>query len=183
MTTNDERIIAVYPGSFDPVTRGHLDVIRRAARLFSKLIVGVGKNPDKEELFSAIERMELLRPHLAKLPNVCVQSYDGLTVDFARQCGASAIIKGIRDVADLTHEMRQANVNLAFSGGGIETVLLFASDQHVMTSSTYIKQIFEMGGGASERIRRLVPGNVADALARKLAGATARDQLAPKNRE
>lgn len=161
-------IVAVYPGSFDPLTHGHLDVIRRAARLFGELVVGVGENPGKAELFNRAERIELLEPHLLDLPNVRAEAYDGLTVDFASRCGATAIIKGIRDVNDLSHEMMQANVNLAIGGEGLETVLLFARDQHVMTSSTYIKQIFEMGGGDAERIKRLVPDNVAQRIAEKL---------------
>jgi pantetheine-phosphate adenylyltransferase len=159
-------IIAVYPGSFDPVTHGHLDVIRRAAGLFNKLIVGVGKNPGKEEMFSSAERLELLDPHVRALRNVTAEAYDGLTIDFVRQCGARVLVKGIRDLTDLSHELQQANVNLTI--GGIETVFMLTSDQHVVTSSTYIKQIYEMGGRDAERIKRLVPPNVARRLRRKL---------------
>ncbi len=160
------RIIAVYPGSFDPVTHGHLDVIRRASMLFNELVVGVGDNPDKAELFSAAERVELVRPHCEHLPNVRILAYDGLTIDFVQEIGGSVIVRGIRDVADLSGELRQANVNLAI--GEIETVFLLTSDQHVLTSSTYVKQIYELGGGNVDRIRRLVPDNVADKLAAKL---------------
>jgi len=160
------QIIAVYPGSFDPVTHGHLDVIRRAARLFNGLIVGVGQNPDKKELFTSQERLELLRPHIAELPNVRAEAYDGLTIDFVRSCRARVVVRGVRDIADLSSELLQANVNMAL--GGVETVFLLTSDQHVLTSSKYVRQIYEMGGGDPERIKRLVPDNVAEALARKL---------------
>ncbi len=166
MAEQPSEIVAVYPGSFDPVTHGHLDVIRRAAGLFNKLVVGVGKNPGKEELFTPRERLNLLRPHLQGLPNVSVKSYDGLTIDFVRRCSGRVLVKGIRDLTDLSRELQQANVNLTV--GGIETVFLLTSDQHVVTSSTYIRQIYELGGGDPERIKRLVPPNVAQRLGEKL---------------
>lgn len=166
MSDQSHQIIAVYPGSFDPVTHGHLDVIRRAARLFNSLIVGVGRNPDKKELFTSQERLDLLRPHIAGLPNVRAEAYDGLTIDFVRACRARVVVRGVRDIADLSSELLQANVNMAL--GGVETVFLLTSDQHVLTSSKYVRQIYEMGGGDPERIKRLVPDNVAAALAKKL---------------
>ncbi len=165
MPANHRHIIAVYPGSFDPVTHGHLDVIRRAADLFNELIVGLGRNPDKKELFTSQERLELLLPHLEGLTNVRAESYEGLTIDFVRKCGARVLVRGIRDVNDLSNEVQQAAVNAMI--GDVETVFLLTSDQHVLTSSTYVKQIYELGGGG-ERIRRLVPENVAQALADKL---------------
>lgn len=157
--------IAVYPGSFDPITHGHLDVIRRAARLFPRLIVGVGLNPGKQPIFTLEERLKAIRPHIAHFRNVSVDSYTGLTMDFVRDCGARVMIRGIRDLADLSSELQQANVNLSI--GGIETIFLLTSDQHVMTSSTYVKQIFELGGGDIDRIKRLVPENVARMMAAK----------------
>ncbi len=166
MATNTEHIIAVYPGSFDPVTHGHLDVIRRAARLFNELIIGIGRNPGKDLLFSPRERVELLEPLLTQWPHVRVESYDCLTFDFVRRCNGRVLIRGIRDTTDLSNELLQANLNLTI--GQIDTVFLLTRDQHVLTSSTYIKQIYEMGGGDLSRIERLVPHNVAKALARKL---------------
>lgn len=166
MPENTEHIIAVYPGTFDPVTHGHLDVIRRASRLFNALVVGVGRNPDKDELFTPQERLELLRPHLEEFPNVRAEAYEGLTFDFVRQCGARVLVRGIRDTTDLSNELLQANLNLTV--GQVDTVFLLTRDQHVLTSSTYIKQIYELGGGDLDRIERLVPSNVAAALARKL---------------
>ena len=163
------KIVAVFQGSFDPVTFGHLDVIRRAARLFNELIVAIGINPDKAPLFSPQERMDLLLPHIADLPNVRAASYAGLTIDFVRECGANVLVRGIRDMADLNHEVQLANLNRMI--GGVETVFMLTSDQHVLTSSTYIKQIYEMGGGDLSRFKQLVPDNVAERLAERLATA------------
>jgi pantetheine-phosphate adenylyltransferase len=164
----DQHIIAVYQGSFDPVTYGHLDIIRRGADIFNELIVGIGQNPEKDQLFTSAERLELLAPHIAAFENVRADAYDGLTIDFVRQCGAHVLLRGIRDMADLSGEVQLANLNRLI--GQIESVFMLASDQHVLTSSTYIKQIYEMGGGDLERIRQLVPQNVGEALAGKLRG-------------
>ena len=166
MAANTQHIIAVYPGSFDPVTHGHLDVIRRAAQLFNELIIGIGINPGKDVLFTPEERIDLLRPHLEEFPSVRAESYDCLTFDFVRKCGARVLIRGIRDTTDLSNELLQANLNLTI--GQVDTVFLLTRDQHVLTSSTYIKQIYEMGGGDLARVERLVPHNVAVALAKKL---------------
>jgi len=172
MPERTRHIVAVYPGSFDPLTHGHLDVVRRAALLFNELVVGIGRNPDKKEVFTPQERRALLGPHLTDLPNVRVEVYDGLTIDFARQCGGRVIVRGIRDMADLSSELQQATLNMEI--GGIETVFLLTSSQHMLTSSTYVKQIFEMGGGAV-RLERLVPDNVAAALGPKLRPRTPSD--------
>jgi len=158
-----ESIIAVFQGSFDPVTYGHIDVVRRAARLFNELIVGIGQNPDKTELFTPEERLEMLMPHIAELHNVRAATYDGLTIDFVRQYGAHVLVRGIRDMADLNHEVQLANLNLLV--GSVDTVFILTSDQHALTSSTYIRQIYEMGGGDISRIEQLVPPNVAKRLA------------------
>lgn len=166
MPRKERNTIAVYQGSFDPVTYGHLDVIRRAARLFNQLIVGIGVNPDKEEFFSSQERLEMLLPHIEDLPNVRAATYDGLTIDFVRECKAHVLLRGIRDMADLSNEVQLANLNRLV--GSVETVFMLASDQHVLTSSRYIKQIYEMGGGDLGRIAQLVPPNVAQRLAEKL---------------
>ena len=166
MARASEHIVAVFQGSFDPVTFGHLDVIRRASRLFNELVVGIGINPEKEELFTAAERLELLRPNIADLPNVRAASYVGLTIDFVRECSASVLVRGIRDMGDLTHEVQLANLNRMI--GGVETIFMLTSERYVLTSSTYIKQIYEMGGGDISRIQSLVPPNVAQRLAEKL---------------
>lgn len=169
MPNQPGRIIAVYPGSFDPVTFGHLDIIRRSARLFGEVICGIGINPKKEELFSPDERLALLEPHLAEFGNVRAAKYHSLTIDFCRQVGGSVLLRGIRDVNDLSHELRQANVNMMI--GGVETIFMLTSDQNVLTSSTYLKQIYEMSGGENAPIHRLVPENVVAALSQKLGQA------------
>lgn len=166
MAPEHAQIAAVYQGSFDPVTYGHLDVIRRGARIFNELIVGIGQNPEKEQLFTPDERLELLRPNIADLPNVRAATYDGLTIDFVRRCGAHVLLRGIRDMADLSNEVQLANLNRMV--GSVETVFMMTSDQHVLTSSTYIKQIYLLGGGDRARIEQLVPPNVAQRLAEKL---------------
>lgn len=166
MPPKKHHVVAVFQGSFDPVTFGHLDVIRRGAQVFNELVVGIGKNPEKEQLFTPEERMELLRPHIAECANVRAEAYDGLTIDFVRKCGAHVLLRGIRDMADLNNEVQLANLNRLI--GNVETVFMLTSDQHVLTSSKYIKQIYEMGGGDLERFRQLVPPNVAAQLAQKL---------------
>ncbi len=165
MPRQQPSVIAVYPGSFDPVTCGHLDVMRRGADVFGELIIGVGDNPEKAPWFSAEERIEMLRPHVEALPNGRMLAYTGLTVDFVLACGARVILRGIRDQVDLSTELQQANINQVV--GGIETVFLATSDEHALTSSTYIKQIFELGGSNVERIKRLVPQNVIEQLTAK----------------
>jgi pantetheine-phosphate adenylyltransferase len=177
MPNSDPQIIAVFTGSFDPVTFGHLDVLRRGARVFREVIVGVGTNPDKEELFTPQERLDLLVPHIQDMPNVRAATYSGLTIDFVRQHGAHVLLRGIRDMADLSNEVQLATLNRLI--GGIETVFMLASDQHVLTSSRYIRQIMEMGGSDPARIAQLVPPNVVAALIARFSGRPSRD-VAPR---
>lgn len=162
MIVHHAPIVALYAGSFDPITHGHLDVIRRASKLFNELIVGVGQNPDKRPLFEQSERLDLIRPLVREIKNVRVEAYKGLTIHFARRAGARVLVRGIRDVADFSNELQQANVNLRL--GELETVFVLTNDQNVLTSSTYIKQICELGGGDRDMIERLVPANVARQL-------------------
>jgi pantetheine-phosphate adenylyltransferase len=135
---------AVFPGQFDPITNGHLDVIRRGVALFDDLIVGVGINPDKREMFSLEERVVMIRDLLKDLPNVRVESFSGLTVDFVRQMKATVILRGIRDVSDLRYEFQLALANRAV--GNVETVFIMTGDQFALTSSSLIRQIFALGG-------------------------------------
>ncbi len=160
--------VAIFPGMFDPVTLGHLDIIERASRLYDKLIVAVGDNPLKEPTFTQSERREMLAEHTRPWANVDVQTYSGLTVEYARSIGARVILRGIRDNVDLHAELEIATTNLII--GGIETVFLMTSGQHMLTSSTLIKQIVEIGRYDPDRLARLVPLDVAKKLEKRLRG-------------
>ena len=160
--------LAIFPGMFDPLTLGHLDIIERASRLYDRLIVAVGDNPLKKEVFSSAERKEMMAEHTADLPNIEVQTYSGLTVEYARAVGARVILRGIRDNVDLHAELEIATTNLII--GGIETVFLMTSGQHMLTSSTLIKQIVEIGRYDPNRLARLVPLDVAKKLEARLRG-------------
>ena len=167
--TDKREIVAVYPGAFDPITHGHLDIIKRASRLFDRLIVAVGQNPEKKVWFSPAERVEMIRAVVGHLPNVSTESYDGLTMDYVLSVGARVLVRGIRDTVDLREELQIANVNQMV--GGVETVFLMSDDQHGLTSSTLIKQIVDMGGFDRRRLGRLVPPVVVQRLAGKLGAA------------
>ena len=158
--------VAVFAGTFDPPTNGHLDIIQRSRQLFDKTIVAVGVNPEKQPLFSTGERVEMLRELLGDAKDVEVESYTGLTMDYVQQKGADVIVKGIRDSEDMRNELRQANVNMI--AGDVETVFLFTTDQTALISGTLIRQIAEMGGLAGGRIERLIPRMVAVRLKKKL---------------
>lgn len=164
-TVNSGSDLAVFPGTFDPITLGHMDIIRRGSRLFGRVMVAVGCNPEKTEWFSPQERLEMIRGLTGDLPNVSIESYDGLTMDYVRRVGAKVILRGIRDTVDLRTELQTANTNLIV--GGVETVFLMTSDQHALTSSTLIKQIVEMGGYDRSRLARLVPEEVIDRLEKR----------------
>lgn len=157
---------ALFPGTFDPVTHGHLDIIRRASRLFGRLIVAVGENPLKAQVFTPEERREMLVHHTSDLPNIEVRTYSSLTVDFAQEVGARVILRGIRDAVDLHAELEIATTNLII--GDLETVFLMTSRQHVVTSSTLIKQIVEIGRYDPDHLSRLVPLDVAQRLEERL---------------
>ncbi len=158
--------VAIFPGMFDPVTHGHLDIIERASKLYERLIVAVGHNPLKQEMFTARERVKMLRKHTRDWANVDVQTYDGLTVEFAKKVGARVILRGIRDTVDLHSELEIATANLIV--GDVETVFLMTGPQHGLTSSTVIKQIVEIGDYDDLRVARLVPLDVAEALKQRL---------------
>ena len=158
--------IAVFPGMFDPLTHGHLDIIERASPHFEKLIVAIGENPVKEAAsFTPEERREMLLEHTGHLKNIEIKTYDGLTVEFARSVGAHIILRGIRDTVDLHAELEIATAN--FVMGDIETVFLMTSPHHVLTSSTLIKQIVEIGNYDPTHLSRLVPLDVAKRLEKR----------------
>jgi pantetheine-phosphate adenylyltransferase len=151
----------VFPGQFDPITNGHLDVIRRGAPFFDELIIGVGINPDKRELFSLDERVEMIRTLLGSVPNTRVEKYNGLTADFVRRVQATAILRGIRDVSDLRYEFQLALANRAV--GGIETIFIMTGDQYALTSSSLIRQVVSLGGDV-KTLTPVLPPIVVQAL-------------------
>lgn len=156
--------IGVFPGQFDPITNGHLDVIRRGVRLFDELVVGVGINPEKRELFTLDERVRMIRTLLKDEPGVRVEKYTGLTVDFVRHCKATAILRGIRDVSDLRYEFQLALANRAV--GEVETVFIMAGDQFALTSSSLIRQVVALGGDVRQ-LRAVLPDLVIEKLREK----------------
>ena len=151
---------AIYPGTFDPVTNGHLDVLRRACVLFDEVIVAVAKNAGKSPMFDAATRARLFAENVAAMPNVRVCHFDGLTVDFARSLGANAIIRGLRAVSDFEFEFQMAQMN-RFLDCGIETIFLMPSHKYFYTSSTIIKQVCAY---SPARVAEFVPPNVLEAM-------------------
>lgn len=151
---------ALCPGSFDPVTIGHLDIIERASRRFEQLVVAVVTNPSKAPLFDVKERMELLEDAVGHLNNVEVASFDGLLVDFARSIGAGVIVKGLRAVSDFDYEIQMAQMNNKLSG--IETFFMAASPVTSYLSSSLVKEIARFGGDVSSLVTPLVAERLAD---------------------
>jgi pantetheine-phosphate adenylyltransferase len=158
------RKIGVFPGQFDPITKGHLDVIKRGVMLFDELIVAVGVNPDKREMFTLDERVEIIGELLEDIPSTRVEKYTGLTADFVRSAKATAILRGIRDVSDLRYEFQLALANRAV--GGVETVFIMTGDQYALTSSSLIRQIVSLGGDVKQ-LSAVLPGNVVQRLREK----------------
>ena len=156
--------IGVFPGQFDPITNGHLDVIRRGVNLFDELIVAVGINPEKRELFSIDERVALVRDLVADLRSVRVEKYTGLTVDFVRRSSATAILRGIRDVSDLRYEFQLALANRTV--GGVETVFIMTGEQYALTSSSLIRQVVALGGDV-QQLSAILPPSVINLLRQK----------------
>ncbi len=139
---------AIYPGSFDPITRGHLDIIRRAAKLFDKLIVVVMVNPAKKCAFSPEERVELIKQCIGDLDNVCVEFSDGLLADYAKEKNAGAIIKGLRALSDFEYEFQMALTNSKLNPE-VETLFLTTKAENMYLSSSMVRQIASMGGDIS----------------------------------
>jgi pantetheine-phosphate adenylyltransferase len=156
---------AVYTGSFDPITLGHLNVIERSSRLVDELIVGVGINIGKEPLFTADERVELIRRVTRKLPNVQVRPFGGLAVQFVRECGAHVIIRGVRSLTDMETEFTMTLANRKLDPE-VETVFLMADDEFSHVSSSLIKQITPLAGDLE--LARFVPQEVIPDLRSKL---------------
>ena len=155
--------IAIYPGSFDPITNGHLDIVTRAAKLFEKLIIGIYEAPNKRPLFAIEERVELARQAIAGLPNVEVKPFSGLTVDFAKKVKAQTMVRGLRMSADFEREFDMAMMNKRLFPE-LELVCLMASVEYQFLSSTLLKEAASLGGNISD----LVPEHVAIALRKRV---------------
>jgi pantetheine-phosphate adenylyltransferase len=147
--TGSKEFLAVYPGSFDPVTNGHLDIIRRAAANCPRLIVAVVANPNKQPLLSLAQRVELLREVCAGMPTVEVDRFEGLLVDYVRRRKASLIIKGLRIVSDFEYEFSMALLNRRLRGG-VDTMFLPASLEYAYISSSSVREVFSLGGDIAE---------------------------------
>ncbi len=154
--------LAIYAGTFDPVTKGHEDIALRTASMFERVIVGVFDAPAKTLLFSTEERLELFQQAVQRMPNVEVRAYSGLTVEFAREMGATAMIRGLRSITDLDYEVAMVMMNRKLHPK-IDTVFLYTSLEYQFVSSTLIKEVARYGG----EITNLVPEHVAVALREK----------------
>ena len=155
---------AMYPGTFDPFTNGHNDLVRRACRIFDRVVVAIAANPNKAPLFTLEQRVEIARRVLADVPNVEVMGYSGLTVEFARQHGLNVIVRGLRAVSDFEFEFQLATMSRHLNGE-VETVFLTPSEQFSFVSSTLIREIASLGGN----VREFVDPIVAEALADRFA--------------
>jgi pantetheine-phosphate adenylyltransferase len=155
----------VCPGSFDPVTNGHIDIITRAGQIYDEVVVAVGANPTKVTLFTPSERVELIREATKELDNVRVDHFEGLVVDFCRRHQISAIVKGLRAVSDFDYEMQMAQMN--YSQAGVETLFMTTNPLYAFLSSSLVKEFCQYGGDVSG----LVPANVLAQLSARLTQA------------
>lgn len=154
---------AVYPGSFDPVTYGHLDIITRASEQFDELIVGVLRNSSKTPLFSVNERVKILKEVTKKLGNVRIESFEGLSVNFVRDCGAKVIVRGLRAITDFEYELQMAQTNRIMAPD-IDTMFFVTGLQYAYLSSTTVKEVASFGGD----LERFVPPYVLEEIRRKI---------------
>lgn len=161
-----QKAVALYPGSFDPLTFGHIDLIARGARLFDNLVVAVVHNPSKHALFSVEERMAMLRENCAKFDNVEVDSFEGLLVNYAQRRNASVLIRGIRAISDYEYELQMALMNRRLQPE-LETVFLLAGEAYSFISSRMVKEVFSLGGDVSG----LVPATTLERLRMRIKKA------------
>lgn len=157
---------AIYPGSFDPITNGHLDIVQRAARLFDQVVVAVARNENKKPLFSTEERLDLVRQCVGHLPNVTTDSFDDLLVHYADRRGGQVIIRGLRAVSDFEFEFQLALMNRKLNDR-VETIFMMPKETYTFLSSRIVKEIARLGGNVS----CFVPATVREALARKLSAS------------
>jgi len=158
--------LAVYPGSFDPLTNGHVDIITRGARLFDRIVVAVLVNAEKSPLFTMAERVDIARAVFKHLPNVEIDTFDGLLVDYVARRGAQVIVRGLRAVSDFEFEFQMALMNQRLNGK-IDTIFMMPAEQYTYTSSRLIKEVFSLGG----QVHGLVPDMVEQRLREKLKTA------------
>ena len=154
--------LAVFPGSFDPLTNGHVDIILRSAHLFERIIVAVLVNAEKQPLFTADERVAIIREVFREYPNIEVDTFDGLLVDYARRKGANAIVRGLRAISDFEYEMQMALMNRNLNPA-VETVFMMPAETYTYVSSRIVKEVVALGG----TVTNLVPSIVDDRLRRK----------------
>ncbi len=162
------KLTAVYPGTFDPITNGHLDILARGGKMFDRIIVAILRNPDKDPLFPLEERVEILKSVVSRWSNISVESFDGLLVDFARARGAQVIVRGLRALSDFEYEFQMTLMNQRLEPG-IQTVFMMPSETYSYVSSRLVKEVARLGGD----VTGLVPDDVASRLKRRFA-ATAR---------
>jgi pantetheine-phosphate adenylyltransferase len=158
-----KRVIAIYPGSFDPLTNGHLDLVERGAKIFDELIVSILRNPEKEALFSVEERREMIEEMTQRFNNVRVDTFDGLMVDYATRVGATAVLRGIRAISDYEYELQMALMNRKLEPR-LETVFMMPAEAYSYLSSRLVREIASLGGSVSG----LVPEMVEKKLRRKV---------------
>ena len=159
-----KRVIAIYPGTFDPPTNGHLDLIQRGSAIFDELVVSILRNPDKETaLFSLTERHEMLDALVEPFDNVRVDTFDGLLVDYAARLGAGALLRGIRAISDYEYELQMALMNRKLNPG-LETVFMMPAETYTYVSSRLVKQIVQLGGS----VHGLIPDLVEERLQKKI---------------
>jgi len=159
-----KHVRAIFPGSFDPITNGHMDVIERGMKLFDELIIAVGRSPVKNQLFSPEERVEMINEliHERKMTGISVESFNGLTVEYAADKKADVILRGLRSLTDVQYEFQLAMTNRAVAG--IETIFIMTSEQYGFTSSTLIREVASLGGDLSN----LIPNNIYERLKKHL---------------
>ena len=163
------KLTAVYPGTFDPITNGHLDIISRGGTLFDRIIVAILRNPEKDPLFPLEERVDILRSVVGKWPSVVVEAFDGLLVEYARERGAQVIVRGLRALSDFEYEFQMTQMNQRLEPG-IQTVFMMPSETYSYVSSRLVKEVARLGGD----VTGLVPAEVATRLNRRFAAPSGR---------